>query len=241
MFVVPGNHDVDRSQHSPGLSAWLEGLQAPDAVRELIQSKSGDWPMFMNRLKAYGAFLERHGYAHLTTDPNRLIYAQIRDVKGLRLGIAGLNSAWTCGRDGEKGKLWLGGDWQVGELMLQLTTAHDARLQTLHPFTRRPEKDIFVPDRSIRPRVRAIDVGEDGTHRSLAAVCDGQLIGTSAAMGAPRDLGVRKDDGTRDLALVRQAQPRSFQNRRQLARLRQRARVRGRIPRRRGRHQRSDL
>lgn len=131
VFLVPGNHDVDRSQGSAVLQQWLGGLRDVDPVTDLIRNKRAEWSLFMNRLKAFGAFIARHGYTHLNADPDRLIYAQVRDVKGLKVGIAGLNSAWTCGADGEKGRLWLGGDWQLGELTSQMQDA-DFSIALLH-------------------------------------------------------------------------------------------------------------
>jgi hypothetical protein len=131
VFVVPGNHDVDRSHHSPALATWLDAQRDPMAITELIRKGSGDWPHFMKRLAAYGAFLERHSYAHLIADPERLVYAQERDVRGVKVGIAGLNSAWTCGRDDEKSHLWLGGDWQIGHVTSQMANAQ-VRIALIH-------------------------------------------------------------------------------------------------------------
>ena len=41
----------------------------------------------------------------------------------MKVGLAGFNSAWSCCRDGEKGKLWLAGRWQVEELTDKLEGA----------------------------------------------------------------------------------------------------------------------
>lgn len=146
VFVVPGNHDVDRSQHSPALAAWLDAQRDPMAITELIRGGTGDWPHFMKRLAAYGAFLERHGYSHLIADPERLIYAQQRAVRGVTVGIAGLNSAWTCGRDSEKGRLWLGGDWQIGHVTSHLANAQLRIALVHHPanwFSEFEDPDIW--------------------------------------------------------------------------------------------------
>ena len=48
----------------------------------------------------------------------------------------------------------------------------------------------------------AIDLGVDGTDGVLAAMGDGELIRTGAAMSPPRRLGVWEHKGTRRLALV---------------------------------------
>src|SRR5207302_1401094 len=59
-------------------------------------------------------------YGHLLEDPDRLVYGVRREIRGLKVGVAGFNSAWSCGRDNERGKLWLGHPWQVGELKRRL-------------------------------------------------------------------------------------------------------------------------
>ena len=82
----------------------------------MMQSKGKQWQRYVERLGAYKEFLRKNGYDHLLTDSDRLIYATIRTIRGVSIGIAGLNSAWSCCRDGEKGKLWMAGAWQIGHL-----------------------------------------------------------------------------------------------------------------------------
>jgi hypothetical protein len=65
----------------------------------------------------YRKFLQDQGYTHLLSDPERLIYAEVREINGVKLGIGGFNSAWNSNRDCEKSKLWLGGDWQNGTIV----------------------------------------------------------------------------------------------------------------------------
>jgi hypothetical protein len=80
----------------------------------------------MERLKDYRDFLKRFGYDHLLEDPDRLIYKARRTIAGADVAIAGLNSSWSCCREEEKAKLWLGGDWQLGHLT---ETTKDAALK----------------------------------------------------------------------------------------------------------------
>nr|VFJ66476.1 MAG: hypothetical protein BECKDK2373C_GA0170839_11491 [Candidatus Kentron sp. DK] len=47
------------------------------------------------------------------TTRNTLVFGQIRNVRGIRVGIAGLNSAWSAGEENQKGSLWLGGHWRI--------------------------------------------------------------------------------------------------------------------------------
>ncbi len=131
VFLVPGNHDVDRREVAPDQTDWLDRQTDAQTITDLIHGGGTQWRRYMDRLSAYRAALARHGYDHLLQDSDRLIYAAIREIGNLKVGIAGFNSAWSCGRDAERGHLWLGGDWQIGELTQQLAGAH-LRIALMH-------------------------------------------------------------------------------------------------------------
>jgi predicted MPP superfamily phosphohydrolase len=133
VFIVPGNHDVVRGEVTEDQWQWLDQQENVDAVTKLIQKTEKQWLRYMERLAAFKAFLQRHGYTHLLDDPNRLIYAEKRTIAGLKIGIAGLNSAWSCCRDKEKGKLWFGGSWQTGHVTSQLKDTDFRLALTHHP------------------------------------------------------------------------------------------------------------
>ena len=69
--------------------------------------------------------------SHLLEDPERLIYATVRTVRGVRIGVAGFNTAWSCCRDKERGRLWMAGKWQQGVLRPKLHGA-DFSIALLH-------------------------------------------------------------------------------------------------------------
>nr|VFJ54689.1 MAG: Calcineurin-like phosphoesterase [Candidatus Kentron sp. FM]VFJ54751.1 MAG: Calcineurin-like phosphoesterase [Candidatus Kentron sp. FM]VFK08038.1 MAG: Calcineurin-like phosphoesterase [Candidatus Kentron sp. FM] len=140
VFLVPGNHDVDRGKILPSQTEWLNNLSnktnPAGIVNDLLRDADGDWPGIMQRLETYKQFLQEH-YPHLLQDPEtekRLCYAHTLDIHGHKLGIAGLNSAWGCGRDGERGKLWLGGGWQLNTLGGKLKEAEVKLLLAHHPL-----------------------------------------------------------------------------------------------------------
>ena len=123
LFLVPGNHDVDRRKVSPGLTQWLDSQQDLESIHRLIQDGGFDWQTIMQRLGPYQDFLRGHDLGHLFGDPQRVLWATVREVHGLRVGLAGFNSAWSCGRDGERGRLWAAGHWQQGTLREKLAGA----------------------------------------------------------------------------------------------------------------------
>ncbi len=133
VFLVPGNHDVNRRMVSPDQTDWLDRQRAIDPVVALMQQGELHWRRTMERLGDYRAFLSGHGLRHLLDDEDRLIYAAVRPVAGLRVGIAGFNTAWSSCRDGEKGKLWMAGKWQQGVLRRKLREADFSIALMHHP------------------------------------------------------------------------------------------------------------
>lgn len=117
VYLVPGNHDVDRSEITPGETEWLRN---PDRklhdVIGAMRDTTKQWRAWMERLASYRNFLTSYGLLHLSPDDPHLIWADSREISGVRVGIAGLNSAWSCVDDQDKAKLWLGTDWQVSQI-----------------------------------------------------------------------------------------------------------------------------
>jgi predicted MPP superfamily phosphohydrolase len=136
LFLVPGNHDVNRGRVGRPDTYWLDSLKGEEGahtISVLMRDNSLEWRRFMERLADYRRFLENYGYDHLLKDPDRLVYAVTRTVSGFRIGIAGFNTAWSCCREAEDGKLWLG-RWQIETLRSQLDDCNFRIALTHHPF-----------------------------------------------------------------------------------------------------------
>jgi len=119
LFLVPGNHDVDRREVLEHQTEWLDRQQL-DRVLKMIHEGGREWRTYMSRLGAYLGFLKDRDLGHLLDDPGRAIWSTVREVSGLRVGLAGFNSAWSCGRPKERGLLWAAGKWQQGTLREKL-------------------------------------------------------------------------------------------------------------------------
>ena len=135
VFLVPGNHDVDRSVIAPEDTTWLDERRKSwdrAGINEMLRQGDADerWPRIMARLAGYREFLERAGYSHLLDDPERLIYVCRRRVRDVDIAVAGLNSAWSCHGD-DRGRLWLGGEYQLATLEPALKDA-DVRVGLIH-------------------------------------------------------------------------------------------------------------
>jgi 3',5'-cyclic AMP phosphodiesterase CpdA len=116
-FIVPGNHDVNRKRVLSSHTEWLDNpRRGREEIDNCIREANDQWREFMKRLADYSDFLKAAGYGHVIQDPDRLVYTAIRRIHGIRVGVAGFNTAWSCARDGEKGQLWSGGHWQLEHL-----------------------------------------------------------------------------------------------------------------------------
>lgn len=117
LYLVPGNHDVDRGEITPEQTAWLRMSDRPLAeIQGAMADGKKQWRSWMERLADYRRFLTSYGLLHLAPDDPHLMWADGREIADFRIGIAGLNSAWSCAGKDEKGKLWFGVDWQLAKL-----------------------------------------------------------------------------------------------------------------------------
>jgi predicted MPP superfamily phosphohydrolase len=133
LFLVPGNHDVNRNKISRGATKELDSIKLLKDMANFMQAGGLDWEIIMSRLDDYAHFLKIYGYDHLLTDPDRLIYATVREINGLQVGIAGFNSAWSSkgtGRE-EMGRLWMAGRFQL-ETLNQQMPPNDFKIALLH-------------------------------------------------------------------------------------------------------------
>jgi predicted MPP superfamily phosphohydrolase len=131
VFLVPGNHDVNRAKADPLLTAWAKKADLRK-IEDMVRDGDGRWPAFLERLRDYRRFLERYGYRHLLGEKNRLFYAAKCSVNDLSVAVAGLNSAWSCGGKNES-RIAMGGRRQIERLYRDLANADLKIALTHHP------------------------------------------------------------------------------------------------------------
>src|SRR6185436_10869213 len=76
LFLVPGNHDIDRREVLDLETEWLD-RQDLQRVERMIKEGGREWRAFSGRLATYVAFLKDHGFGHLLGDPDRAIWATV--------------------------------------------------------------------------------------------------------------------------------------------------------------------
>lgn len=104
VFVVPGNHDVDRD-----VGKWLLRTLARDEEAVAFFTEPASRKFHEQKLAAYKqqmSTLLGEGRAHgLGVGAGAV---ESLEIKGSRLSIASFNSAWFAQGDDDNGKLWLG-------------------------------------------------------------------------------------------------------------------------------------
>lgn len=183
LFLVPGNHDVNRKAVTPEQTTWLDDQTDSYHICDILERGELQWRRYVERLAEYRTFLEGNGYAHLLDDPDHLIYATVRQVAGVKVGIAGFNMVWSCCRDSgvEKGKLWMGSRWQLAQMASRLKDADWAIALLHHPsswlvepedaeFWRALERDFkFILHG--HEHTEWVTTGTDGWARIAAGAC----------------------------------------------------------------------
>ncbi len=129
LFIVPGNHDVNRSSIAPSAGAIEAGLTDREKV-EKLWAAPGDRRQVFARLDNYTAFVNDYLKPHVHLDDERLFDVRTLELGERRVAVLGLNSAWRCASDQDRGRLLLG-EPQV-RLALELASGADLRIALLH-------------------------------------------------------------------------------------------------------------
>jgi len=133
LFLVPGNHDLNRQVVMDDQTSWLDNQQDRWEIDKLIESRNRQWQRYMERLGDYGEFLKSLDNPSLLSDLDRMLYAEIKHKADIAIGIGGFNTVWSCCRSGEKSKLWMGSHWQLNQLHSALKEANISIALMHHP------------------------------------------------------------------------------------------------------------
>ncbi len=135
LFVVPGNHDVNRSSINSDaqatLTAWAgEARKHANIIDQRFNDRSKEFKDTIQRLDEYAEFVRSYlPHQHDTNGRHR--YARVIDIEGLKVGIAGFNSAWSCSGLEDDRTLWLAAHWQFNKTQPEIENA-DIRIGLIH-------------------------------------------------------------------------------------------------------------
>lgn len=126
LFVVPGNHDVDRSAVKMPIRDLLKDRATVDDLLRDDLSRAA----FLGRLHNYRDFVNHYFGDHMRFDEHAYFYTGTIIVAERHIAILGLNTAWTSQDANDKGQLILG-ERQVHSALESTKAAH-LRLALLH-------------------------------------------------------------------------------------------------------------
>lgn len=138
LFVIPGNHDVDRKAMGPldeGMLSLLLGKEGA-ARQELLAETFKDAPtmkLLGKRLAKYYQFTENQLGAARRVPEERPWRVDFREVAGVEVAILQLNTACFSGPRDAPEKLLLGRH-QVDEALAEASTARLRIVLQHHPF-----------------------------------------------------------------------------------------------------------
>ncbi len=132
LFIVPGNHDVDRNAVLEDGHRAVAQLDNRWLVNRLLGDEI-DRATVMRRFHRYRQFVNDYLGKYLFFDGARYFYVKKRKLAGRQIAILGLHSAWASASDNDRHNLFLGGR-QV-RIALEKAKRADIRIALLHhPF-----------------------------------------------------------------------------------------------------------
>jgi len=124
-FLIPGNHDVDRVKIDDVYEAGLFNLiDASDKAENYVAGK-GD---IYQRLEGYYKFINEY-----QNFPPHLSRTQVVKIKGIKMGVACLNSAWRCSGTTDKNNLFITSQ-QVLDALEEIQDTNLKLAMVHHPF-----------------------------------------------------------------------------------------------------------
>lgn len=116
LFIVPGNHDVNRrlvnTDAQTTLTNWARNANKHvELINQRFNDLTKEFRDTITRLDDYSQFVKDF-LPHQFDDAGRHHYASVISLQGLRVGVAGFNSAWTCSGPEDDRNIWLAAKWQ---------------------------------------------------------------------------------------------------------------------------------
>lgn len=94
LFIVPGNHDVNRFQVIKMLDDKRKTLETREEIREIIESKNL-FNRYLLRFDNYSKFISELYDIDFKMNSENYFFSKTRTINENQLGIIGLNSSWA--------------------------------------------------------------------------------------------------------------------------------------------------
>ena len=106
ILIVPGNHDINRDAEIPAITSSLQDCNSWDSLNGFLKSER-QLELSLERMKCYMDYV-RDFYNGSTFEVAPFYVTNIIEIRGRKIGLVGLNSAWRCFRsDNDRGNLLL--------------------------------------------------------------------------------------------------------------------------------------
>ena len=183
LFIVPGNHDVDRGKQSYMYEGVRSRLASQWDIDEFLSLES-ERSQLMERQAAFRDFRKGLLVDGDETGENSEGMAQVRniDLDGFRVCILELNSAWLSGDKDRQGSL-LVGERQVIEAVeaAEKVNPHLSVALTHHPMDWLAEFDRIACTNRLVPQVDVFHSGHLHMHQAFIMLIPGSQCLHSAA------------------------------------------------------------
>lgn len=135
IFIIPGNHDVDRDKLKPSHKSWWYNFKDESQLTEVLSSEIA-LPIIKATTSAYFEFIEEFMTGKTEIGPYGEYVAKVPfGENGISLKIIGLNSAIFCGYDGDDQKRLALGLEQVTYCTEKIDTLTEIIISCIHhPF-----------------------------------------------------------------------------------------------------------
>ena len=135
VFLVPGNHDINRkkinSDAQRTLNEWAkDSANHVDTISKRFGSGGIEFFDTIKRLDEYGNFISTN-FPHLNCENERHIYTSILKINGLNVGIFGGNSAWSCSGPEDDRNIWVAAEWQFNFSKMKIDDC-DVKIGLMH-------------------------------------------------------------------------------------------------------------
>jgi predicted phosphodiesterase len=186
IFLVPGNHDIDRSKVNQDAQMAYQNPPGGarvffDRINQRFNDKSHELNDAFRRLEEYSEFVRKF-LPHQYDAEGSLCYAVEREINGICVGIGGFNSAWSCSGPEDDRNIWLGGEWQFNYMRKRLNDA-ELKIGLIH----HPTDWMSAPEQDLANRRISTDFDfwlHGHVHNSWVSPLSSHVIVSAGAIGA---------------------------------------------------------
>jgi predicted phosphodiesterase len=135
LFIVPGNHDVDRTAVNNDAQVALNAMsndshKNSQKINIRFSDLSKEYVDASKRLGPFGEFIKAK-FPKLIYDHDRNYFLHTTKFNDLNIAVVGLNSAWSCAGDEDDRNMWTAVEWQMNNADVELRQAN-LRIGLMH-------------------------------------------------------------------------------------------------------------